>query len=439
VNPLKVLAVVPTESRTGIPIRLNVPSCRILFSCWLLWGILACAGAPGSSIFAATSANIPAASAASVIGKEAELNGRPMPAGATLFPGDVIRTGQASTAALRFGNSLVLADARTELVVEPAGVKLRAGFLQVRAGGADSFAVSGPFFEVNVAASGGIPSSAEIRLGRMRAEISAVAGAADLTAAGSAAPFRLHAGESATLDAAPTDASPAQTAANPAAGQVSRLVPQVQIDRASQHIVASVSDRVYWNDDLRSGPTGRAHVTLKDGSQLNLGSDSSLRILQHDAQAQQTSLDLLVGRMRGKITKLNRPGAKFEVHTPVGIAGLVGTDFSLLVTDDFTELVVFEGSVRFTPSNGQSVTVTAGKKVRFSKSGAIDGPSSATPQEIQTTQALTDITGATNQAAAGAAASRPLAPLVITLSGAAAGIGIGVWQATRPTVSVSIP
>ena len=182
----------------------------------------------------------------------------------------------------------------------------------------------------------------------MRAQVSAVAGAADLTAAGIAAAYRLHAGETATLDAAGADATPAQGATSPAAGQVSRLVPQVQIDRGSQHLVAAVSDRIYWNDDLRSGPTGRAHVTLKDGSQLNLGSDSSLRILQHDAQAQQTSLDLLVGRMRGKITKLIAPGAKFEVHTPMGIAGLVGTDFSLLVTDDYVELMVFEGAVRFT-------------------------------------------------------------------------------------------
>lgn len=407
--------------------------------CLLLAGVLAWTGTSGSAISAATSASVPAASAASVIGDDAELNGRPMPAGATLFPGDVIRTRQASTAALRFGNNLVLADARTELVVESAGVTLRAGFLQVRTGDEESLAVFGPFFHVNVAAAGGIPSSAEIRVGGTLAQVTAVAGAADLTAAGSSAPFRLHAGESATLDAAPADAAPAQTAANPAAGQVSRLVPQVQIDRASQHIVASVSDRVYWNDGLRSGPTGRAHVTLKDGSQLNLGSDSSLRILQHDAQAQQTSLDLLVGRMRGKIAKLNRPGAKFEVHTPVGIAGLVGTDFSLLTTDDYTELIVFEGSVRFTTSNGQTIPVNAGMKVRISKSGAIDGPSAATPQEVQTAQALTDITGSANQAAVGAAASRPLVPLVITLSGAAAGVGIGVWQATRPKVSVSIP
>jgi ferric-dicitrate binding protein FerR (iron transport regulator) len=219
---------------------------------------------------------------------------------------------------------------------------------------------------------------------------------------------------------------------------VSRLIPQVQIDRASEHLVAAVSDSIYWNDGLRSGATGRAHVTLKDGSQLNLGSDSSLRIIQHDAQAQQTSLDLLMGRMRGKITKLTRPGAKFEIHTPVGVAGLVGTDLSLLVTNDYVELMVFDGTVRFTTLDGQSVTVTSGMKLHISRSGVLTGPLPATAQDVQIAQDLTDITGPASQATV-AAATRPLVPLVVTVTGIAAAVGIGVWQGTRPVVSTVIP
>ena len=404
----------------------------------LLAGILVCAAAHGSSAYGATPASAPAASAASIIGKDAKLNGTPMPAGATLFPGDVIRMGEDSTAALRFGDSLVLAAPLTELVVESQGVNLRDGRLQVRASGGESFAISGPFFHVSIAASGGIPSSAEIRLGGMRAQVSSVAGAAELTAAGSASPVRLHAGETATLDAAGTVAAPGPGAVGTEAGQVSRLIPQVLIERASQEFVAAASDRVYWNDDLRSGPTGRAHVTLKDGSQLSLGTDSSLRILQHDAQAQQTSLDLLSGRLRGKITKMTRPGAKFEIHTPVGVAGLVGTDLSLEVTNDYVELIVIEGEVRFTASSGQAAAVTAGNRLRITKAGAFEGPSPASNQEAQDAKDRTDTQGKTNQPPA-PNAKRPIAPLVITLTGTAAAVGIGVWQGTRPTVSIAIP
>jgi hypothetical protein len=405
-----------------------------------LAGVLAWIATPGAPAYGAAPASAPSASAASIIGKEAKLNGSPMPAGATLFPGDVVRLGVASTAALQFGNSLVLAASGTELVVESDGVSLRDGRLQVRSSGTESFSISGPFFHVNIAASGGIPSSAEIRLGGTLAQVSAVAGAADLTAAGSDVPYRLRAGETATLNAAGGNASSDQAAAGPgpAAGQVSRLVPQVQIDRASEHLLATVSERIYWNDNLRSGPTGRAQVMLKDGSQLNLGSDSSLRVLQHDAQAQQTSLDLLLGRLRGKIAKQTRQGAKFEIHTPMGVAGLVGTDLSLLVTDDYVELIVTDGAVSFTSLNGQSVTVTAGNKLRISRAGAFEGPSPVSSQEVQTAEALTDIAGAGNQAPV-AVVTRSTVPLVITLSGTAAAIGIGVWQGTRPTVSTVIP
>jgi ferric-dicitrate binding protein FerR (iron transport regulator) len=423
----------------------EVPECRTLrfrrayyAGMMFLAGIFVWGFAHATSVYAATPPRGTVASTLSIIGKDARLNGSPMPSGATLFPGDVIRLGESSTAALQFGNSLVLAAPLTELVVDSDGVSLRNGHLQVRASGAESFAIVAPFFHVNVAAYGGIPSSAEIRLDGMRAQVSAVAGAADLTAAGIISPVKLHAGETATLDAAAADATPAQVPANPAAGQISRLLPQVQIDHGSQQSVAAVSDRLYWNDGLRSGPTGRAHVTLQDGSQLNLGSDSSLRILQHDARAQQTSLDLLIGRMRGKITKLTRPGSKFEIHTPMGVAGLIGTDLSLWVTDDFVELMVFEGTVRFTTLDGKSITVTAGNKVRISKTGVLEGPVPTTSQEVQTAQNLTEITGPANQGAIAAAAS-PTVPLVITLAGSVAGVAIGVWQATRPTVSIYIP
>ncbi len=133
---------------------------RSYFSCLLfLAGIFVWVAASDSPAFGATPASGPAASAASIIGKDAKLNGTPMLAGATLFPGDVIRLGEDSTAALRFGDGLVLAAPLTELVVESQGVSLRNGRLQVRASGEELFSISGPFFHVSIAASGGVPSS----------------------------------------------------------------------------------------------------------------------------------------------------------------------------------------------------------------------------------------------------------------------------------------
>jgi purine nucleoside phosphorylase len=94
--------------------------------------------------------------------------------------------------------------------------------------------------------------------------------------------------------------------------------------------------------------------------------------------------------------------------------------------------------VRFTTLSGQSVTVTAGNKVRISRAGVLAGPSPATPGEEQIARDLTDIVGQSNQPPA-VAATHSTVPLVITLSGTAVGVGIGVWQGTRPTVSTYIP
>jgi hypothetical protein len=171
-------------------------------------------------------------------------------------------------------------------------------------------------------------------VGDAHAQVSAITGSAELNAAGSDVLYTLHAGETAVLDSTAPDAWPGSTTADPQpntdadkryAGKVTSLVPQVQIDRASVRSIANVSNEVEWNDDLLSGPTGRARIALKDGSLLSLGSNSQMRVLQHDAKAQQTTLELTVGRMRGQIVKLTRPGSKFEIRTPMGVAGLVGT------------------------------------------------------------------------------------------------------------------
>jgi hypothetical protein len=418
-------AIVPLRD-CGSRLRISTVRRPVLFAL-LVTGIFAAGILPAQFASGATPAEAPRATAAAVSGERADLNGVPMTSGAALFPGDVVRLGEGSMAALQFGNSRVLAAAETELVVESNGVLLRNGRVQIRESGGNSFGVSGSYFQVSVGNAQGTPGSADIRVAGNRAQISAISGVADVTALGNAAPYALHAGEMATLDAAEAAAA-GQSPASQSAGQVSRLFPQVQIARASQEFFASLSDPVFWNDDLHSSATGRARIALNDGSVLNLGSSTSLRVLQHDAQGQQTSLDLAVGRMRGQIMKLTRPNAKFEIRTPAGIAGLVGTDFSLLVTPDSTELIVFDGAVRFTPSaGGPAATVSAGMKLLISKAGVMEGPSPASPREIETAKNLTDVPDSPTQAAGHK--NGALVPVLVSVTAGGAVIGIGAWRA----------
>jgi hypothetical protein len=179
-------------------------------------------------------------------------------------------------------------------------------------------------------------------------------------------------------------------------------------------------------------------VALNDGSLLNLGSNSVLKIVQHDAPSQQTALDLAIGRMRGRVMKLARPGSKFEVHTPVGVAGLVGTDFYLLVTQEYAELIVFEGAVQFTNLAGQAITATAGMLLRISSAGEFQGPRPATQGEIVEAQNSTDIP---DLAAAKAQTPKPfpIKPVWIGVITGAAATGIGVALSVRGPVSPAAP
>jgi len=139
----------------------------------------------------------------------------------------------------------------------------------------------------------------------------------------------------------------------------------------------NVRDQVQWNDQLQTNNTGRLRLNLRDGSILSLGSNSQMRVVQHDAITQQTTLELLFGRLRSQVVKLTKSNSHFEVRTPTAVAGVIGTDFLLIATADRTTLIVFNGVVQMTPLNGaggapnqsQSVNVNTGQQVEVTATG----------------------------------------------------------------------
>src|SRR5579872_7036174 len=109
-------------------------------------------------------------------------------------------------------------------------------------------------------------------------------------------------------------------------------------------------------DELQTDKAGRLRVNLRDGSILSLGSNSHLRVVVHNAVAQQTTLELLYGRLRSQVVKLTQPNSRFEVRTPTAVAGVIGTDFVIIATADRTTVIVFSGIVQVTPLNGPGGT-----------------------------------------------------------------------------------
>lgn len=131
------------------------------------------------------------------------------------------------------------------------------------------------------------------------------------------------------------------------AGKLTAVLPVVDVIRGPQQTPASTAEAIYWGDVINTGHLARARVALDDGSVLSVGSDSNLTVTKHDGGAQQTELDLNYGRVRAKAVKQVKPNASFQIRTPTGVAGVVGTDFALDSEGDTTRIVVYEGKVNF--------------------------------------------------------------------------------------------
>ena len=212
------------------------------------------------------------------------------------------------------------------------------------------------------------------------------------------------------------------------AGQISRAIPEVAIARGAQQLPAIVKTLVDWGDVVRTGEGGRARVALDDGSVLNVGSSSTLTVMQHNAAAQQTQIELTYGRVRSQVVKQAKPNAKFEIHTGVGVACVVGTDFFLGFMNGLFQIIVYEGHVKFCNLDGLCVDVLAGQ-IATIRDGhqAPEQPAQATPSE------LTDAANATSVGAtlAGGPAHHLSTGQIIALTAAVVVPAIVVPLATR--------
>jgi hypothetical protein len=192
--------------------------------------------------------------------------------------------------------------------------------------------------------------------------------------------------------AIPFDAFALPDATGVRAGEVSRVIPAVNITRGAKSLNASAKTPVDWQDVVSTQASGRARVSLDDGSVLNVGSDSSVKVVKHDAGAQQTDLEVTVGKIRSQAQKISQPNGKFEVHTPSGVAGVVGTDFYVAYENNIMTVIVFDGVVKVCNLAGVCVAVKAGQLTTV-RNGDSNGP--AAPSQANLSTLSEAVTGTT--------------------------------------------
>ncbi|MGA8143220.1 MAG: FecR family protein [Candidatus Acidiferrales bacterium] len=215
------------------------------------------------------------------------------------------------------------------------------------------------------------------------------------------------------------------------AGKITAVVPIVNVVRGAQQVSASTSQQVFWGDVINTGHLARARVALDDGSVLSVGSDSNLTIAKHDTGEQQTDLDLAYGQVRARAVKLVKPNARFQIRTPVGVAGVVGTEMVVLFdAAGNMNVICMEGTCKVCDLAGVCVLMKGGEETGIHGNSSPSAPAPVSPAN------LTSAVNATNASGAGAGAGAGAAGGGIS-AGAATGVGIGAAvAATVATVVV---
>jgi ferric-dicitrate binding protein FerR (iron transport regulator) len=360
--------------------------------------------------------------------------------GTTVLPGDVITTSQGASAWIRFrspASTILLADTEVTLLASDSAPSflLRRGSVVVdeKAAGPVQIAVPGGFVLVK----GDPQTGAECEMASLDngAKVTVKRGLAEIH--GQGAPVILHPGQSGRVEDNPQGGQSV-------AGRINKVIPQGQIQREGvpQELPLQLNQVVNWNDLVRTLQTGRAQILLLDGSTLNVGARSELRVLKHDPQAQQTQIELAMGKLQANVAKITAPGGKFELRTRSAVIGTIDTAFVAETDGNQTRVCGVEGTT-LVQSSDPNIT----KSVRLHKNectiilpgGAPTDPV-LNPSEVASMLSQTNIFGAAAAGAGGLAVGGTAIPWVwvgvggaAVLAGAVTGIVLATSGSTSPT------
>ena len=315
--------------------------------------------------------------------------------GRAVFPGDTIVTGAGSPAVmnLRSGTNVTIAENSTVLLSRDGGLtrlNLRQGALVVRSTNPNPTRVGVVGGAITVQGEAAFP--AVCRIAAIGNAVAVFADRGHVEIHGAGAPLVLAPGKSAQLEAG------IPQGAGQLAGKVNAAIPDEIIQRQGRgpEIELKLADAVNWEDLIRTMKSGRVRVELLEGSFLNIGARSQMRITKHDPQTQQTQIELTLGRMRGEVVKITKPGGSFEVRTRTAVIGVVGTIFIIEALQNLTRVYCVEGTVSVRNIQlgvGRGVTLRGGEVTNVAPGQVPTAPTLASATRIQQATKLTQVPG----------------------------------------------
>jgi hypothetical protein len=185
-------------------------------------------------------------------------------------------------------------------------------------------------------------------------------------------------------------------------------------------------------------------IALLDGSMLNVGARSELRVTKHDPATGQTSLEMTVGRLRADVVKITQPGGSFQVRTQTAVIGVVGTSFLVFATANNTRVTCLEGLLsvsNLNPAVVGTLTLHAGQFTNVPRglppTGTFQAPSGQVQSQINQTSVGGPSGGAAGAVPGGAPGGVGAVSNVTSnaLNAGAAAAGAGAAGASGVTIS----
>ena len=221
----------------------------------------------------------------------------------------------------------------------------------------------------------------------------------------------------------------AGAACAPAVGQFVDIHGRVeaQVEDDGSWITASLETSLCEGSSIRVGEQSRAAIALINDAVLRLDENTTMRLVDiggPDQEEERSFLDII----KGAIQSFSRRPRKLSINSPYLNGSIEGTEFVFRVTDEQSEITVFEGTVVAANDQG-SVTVSGGEAASAGQGQAPQARTVVRPREAAQWSLYYPPVLATGGSAAGVSSA---------LQQAAADLSAGRVDEARPKLDQAI-
>jgi len=151
-------------------------------------------------------------------------------------------------------------------------------------------------------------------------------------------------------------------------GIIKSMKGAVVVTRAGERMVANEGFVLYRDDTIRTIKFSKATIEFSDGTIVNLGKASKLRVNDYifDGEHSKVALNAQEGIFQvitGKIGKINPH--RFNVRTSSITIGIRGTKFDIRNENGLIDIGCFKGKVVLIGKSGSSAALSAGEAVHL--------------------------------------------------------------------------